>query len=52
MITVVHDIEVAFTYAQNWPLGAALAVLLVLIIGSLTLFVLTRLDLDRVLGKR
>jgi spermidine/putrescine transport system permease protein len=52
VITVVHDIEVAFTYAQNWPLGAALAVLLVLIIGSLTLFVLTRLDLDRVLGKR
>jgi spermidine/putrescine transport system permease protein len=52
VITVVHDIEVAFTYAQNWPLGAALAVLLVVIIGSLTLAVLARLDLDRVLGRR
>jgi spermidine/putrescine transport system permease protein len=52
VITVVHDIEVAFTYAQNWPLGAALAVLLVLIIGSLTLFVLGRLDLDQILGRR
>lgn len=52
VITVVHDIEVAFTYAQDWPMGAALAVLLVLIIGGLTLAVLSRLDLDRVLGRR
>jgi len=52
VITVVHDIEIAFTYAQDWPLGAALAVLLVLIIGGLTLAVLSRLDLDRVLGRR
>lgn len=52
VITVVHDIEVAFTYAQDWPLGAALAVLLVLIIGGLTLVVLSKLDLDRVLGRR
>jgi len=33
VITVVHDIEIAFTYAQDWPLGAALDVLLALIIG-------------------
>ena len=25
IIPITHDIEIAFTYAQNWPLGAALA---------------------------
>ena len=24
IIPIAHDIEIAFTYAQNWPLGAAL----------------------------
>ena len=24
IIPITHDIEIAFTYAQNWPLGAAL----------------------------
>lgn len=52
VITVVHDIEIAFTYAQNWPLGAALALVLVLIIGSLTLWALSKIDLDRMLGGR
>ena len=28
IIPITHDIEIAFTYAQNWPLGSALAVLL------------------------
>lgn len=52
VITVVHDIEIAFTYAQNWPMGAALALILVLIIGSLTLWALSKIDLDRMLGGR
>ncbi len=52
VMTVVHEIEVAFTYAQNWPQGAALALILVLLIGSLSLWVLSRLDLDRMLGGR
>lgn len=52
VITLVHDIEIAFTYAQNWPLGAALALILVLIIGSLTLWALSKIDLDRMLGGR
>lgn len=52
VITVVHDIEIAFTYAQNWPMGAALALILVLIIGSLTLWALSKVDLDRMLGGR
>lgn len=52
VIPITHDIEIAFTYAQNWPLGAALAVLLMLVVGILVLFVLRRFDLDAVLGKR
>ena len=52
VIVIPHDIEIAFTYAQNWPLGSALAVILTLIIGSITVFALTKLDLDRILGRR
>ncbi len=52
VIPISHDIEIAFTYAQNWPLGAALAVLLTLVVGGLVLLVLGRLDLDRILGRR
>jgi spermidine/putrescine transport system permease protein len=52
VIPITHDIEIAFTYAQNWPLGAALAVLLMLVVGILVLAVLRRFDLDAVLGRR
>jgi spermidine/putrescine transport system permease protein len=52
IIPISHDIEIAFTYAQNWPLGAALAVLLMLVVGSMVLFVLRRFDLDAILGRR
>ena len=52
VIPITHDIEIAFTYAQNWPLGAALAVLLMLVVGVLVLLVLRRFDLDTVLGRR
>ena len=51
VIPIVHDIEIAFTYAQNWPLGAALAVLLMLVVGVLVLIVLRRFDLDRILKR-
>ena len=52
VIPITHDIEIAFTDAQNWPLGAALAVLLMLVVGVLVLIVLRRFDLDAVLGRR
>ncbi len=52
VIMIAQDIEVAFTYAQNWPLGSALALILVAIVSGLALFVLSRLDLDRILGRR
>lgn len=52
VIPIIHDIEIAFTYAQNWPLGAALAVLLMLVVGALVITVLRRFDLDAILGRR
>jgi len=52
VIPVTHDIEIAFTYAQNWPLGAGISVMLILIVGALVLAVLRRFDLDRILGRR
>jgi spermidine/putrescine transport system permease protein len=52
VIVLTHEIEIAFTYAQNWPLGSALAVLMTLVVGTVALIALARLDLDRVLGRR
>lgn len=52
VIVLTHEIEIAFTYAQNWPLGSALAVLMTLIVGTVALMALAGLDLDRVLGRR
>jgi spermidine/putrescine transport system permease protein len=52
IIPIAHDIEIAFTYAQNWPLGAALSVLLMLVVGMLVLMVLKRFDLDIFLGRK
>jgi spermidine/putrescine transport system permease protein len=52
VIPIAHDIEIAFTYAQNWPLGAALSVLLMVVVGTLVLVVLRRFDLDMILGRR
>lgn len=52
VIPITHDIEIAFTYAQNWPMGAALSVLLMLVVGVLVLLALRRFDLDQFLGRR
>lgn len=52
IIPITHDIEIAFTYSQNWPLGAALAVLLMVVIGILVLSTLKRFNLDEILGRR
>jgi spermidine/putrescine transport system permease protein len=52
IIPITHDIEIAFTYSQNWPLGAALAVLLMLLVGVLVVSILRRFDLDQILRRR
>jgi len=52
VIPITHDIALAFTYSQNWPLGSALAVLLMLVVGTLVVLALRRFDLDTFLGRR
>jgi len=52
VIVLTDDVESAFTYAQNWPLGAALSVLLMLVVGVLVILALRRFDLDKFLGRR
>lgn len=52
IVPITHDIEIAFTYAQNWPLGAALSVLLMLVVGTLVILLLRRFDLDVLVGRR
>jgi spermidine/putrescine transport system permease protein len=52
VIMIADDIESAFTFAQNWPRGAALSVLVMVISGGLVLLLLLRLDLDRIMGRR
>jgi len=52
VIMIADDIETAFTFGQNWPLGSALSVLLLGLAGTLVLSLLKRLDLDAILGQR
>lgn len=51
VIMIADDIETAFTFGQNWPLGSALSVLLLGLAGTLVLSLLKRLDLDAILGQ-
>ena len=46
------DIETAFTYGQNWPLGSALSIILILIIGFLAIFGVSKVDLDTIMGRK
>ena len=52
VIMIADDIESAFTFGQNWPLGSALSVLLIGLSGCLVLYLLGKLDLDQILGRR
>jgi spermidine/putrescine transport system permease protein len=52
VVMIADDIESAFTYAQNWPKGAVLSVLLIVFSGVLVFFLFRRIDLDRIIGRR
>jgi len=52
VITIADDIETAFTFGQDWPLGSALSVILIAIIGALALFGISRVDLDQIMGRK
>ncbi|HIP80513.1 MAG TPA: ABC transporter permease, partial [Kiloniellaceae bacterium] len=51
VIMIADEIETAFTFGQNWPLGSALSVLLILFSGTLVITLLNWVDLDRILGR-
>lgn len=52
VITITDDIETAFTFGQDWPLGSALSVILIVIIGALALTGISRVDLDQIMGRK
>ena len=52
VIVISDEIERAFTYGQNWPLGSALAMTLIAVVGSLAIFGVTRIDLDAIMGRK
>ena len=52
VIMIAHDIESAFTFAQNWPRGSALSTVLLALSGLIVVFLFTRIDLDRIIGRR
>jgi spermidine/putrescine transport system permease protein len=48
---ITRAIEQRFSYAQDWPLGAALTMLVILLTAVVVFPVLRRLDLDRLLRR-
>lgn len=52
VIVISDEIERSFTYGQNWPLGSALAMTLIAVVGSLAIFGVTRIDLDAIMGRK
>ncbi|MGF1560575.1 MAG: ABC transporter permease [Geminicoccaceae bacterium] len=52
VIVIGDEIETAFTYGQNWPLGSALSMVLITIVAALALAAINRVDLDALIGRR
>jgi spermidine/putrescine transport system permease protein len=52
VIVIADEIESAFTYGQDWPLGSALSVVLILIIGTMAIYGISRVDLDSIIGRK
>jgi spermidine/putrescine transport system permease protein len=52
VIVIADEVETAFTYGQNWPLGSALAMVLIMIIGTIAVVGIQRFNLDEILGRQ
>jgi spermidine/putrescine transport system permease protein len=52
VIVLADDIETAFTYGQNWPLGSALSMLLIIIIASIAIYGFSKVDIDTIMGRK
>ena len=52
VIVLTDDVESAFTFGQNWPLGSALSLMLIVIVSVLALIPISRIDLDVIMGRK
>ncbi len=52
IVMIADDIESAFTFAQNWPKGSVLSVLLITLSLMIIFFLFRKIDLDRLVGRR
>jgi spermidine/putrescine transport system permease protein len=52
VIVFADDVETAFTYGQDWPLGSALSMVLILIIATLAMYGVSKVDLDQIMGRK
>lgn len=52
VIVIADEVETAFTYGQNWPLGSALAMVLIVIVGGIAIWGIGRADLDGMMGRK
>lgn len=52
LIVLTDDVESAFTFGQNWPLGSALSLMLIVIVALLALVPISRIDLDAIMGRK
>ncbi|MEM9726465.1 MAG: ABC transporter permease [Pseudomonadota bacterium] len=52
VIVMADEIESAFTFGQNWPLGSALSMTLIMLLGALAIFGVSRVDLDAIMGRK
>ncbi len=52
VIVIAQEVETAFTYSQDWPLGSALSTMLIVIVGVLAVLAISRINLDTLMGRR
>lgn len=52
VVTIAMDIQKEFGFAQNWPKGSALSMLLIVLAGALAISLLKRIDLDTIFGRK
>jgi spermidine/putrescine transport system permease protein len=52
VVVLTDDVESAFTFGQNWPLGSALSLMLIVIVGLLVLVPISRINLDAIMGRK
>ena len=52
IITIANEIQHEFTFAQNWPMGSALATVVIGLTAVIVTIVMGRLDLDALLGRK